>query len=524
MRRGALRLRARQDGIRRSAVLHPILDRRQRVELIRPDAAAAMLHPRHQEQPRGGLGLRHAMQGRRQFVIKLHRARRRDRRVAGAVIQDHLAVLLDERHQAHRVLRLARAKRLVQRRHQRIAHRAGPGIDIQVHHLLFRTHPHPVTQRLPSEGPPERGVARVVAPGRLGLPQVRRGRASAPGAGAARPGQVGDRPAGIQRMPMPVMQRRRVRLQHRALFRRQAVGPGPTMADQVNGLHRAARRVLHQPVRRAVNRVAPRGDNPVNHPQRVGRQIPGRRRQRRLLHGEPQQGGMVIHRRIARDDAVEIAGIALRLHHRHAPAGRAAVEIRMPRRSAVIRPDKMLAGHRHIVRRAVQEIDHLRLVALAVRPAQPARVGAVPGMPRVLHDHGIAFAQRRRPIDGIGRRGQRPGIAADSQEQEALPPVLWQLQGEMRRTRRRVVARGVHRALHRAMRRRLAGCRRGRRLGHVDAPHMQRIQCFRRTVRRRPRGGGGRQQAAHQHGDLHVCSPPAFSWMALCKSHLQPAA
>jgi len=196
------------------------------------------------------------------------------------------------------------------------------------------------------------------------------------------------------------------------------------MADQVLGAHRAGVGILHQPVRRTVDRVAARGDFLVDVDQQRLRQIRRGRGQRRLLHHEAQHPRVVVHVGIAGDDAVVVGGIALGLHHRHPPAGRAPVEIRVLHRLRVIRPRECLAGHGDVVFRAIKEVGDLDRVTLAVRAKHPVRVRAVAGMPGVGDDADIALAQSQGLVGRVDRRHQTPGIAADTHGEKPLPPCI----------------------------------------------------------------------------------------------------
>ena len=127
----------------------PSLDRAQRVELVGTDAAAAMLHAGHQEQPHARLRLLPAMQRPGERLVEHDRARRRNRRVTGAMIDDHLAPLLDERQQFRGILGLARAHRVVDHRHQLVAGDVAARIDIERRQLRLRPKPQPVNTARP---------------------------------------------------------------------------------------------------------------------------------------------------------------------------------------------------------------------------------------------------------------------------------------------------------------------------------------------------------------------------------------
>lgn len=126
--------RVRSYRVRRLAAFYPCLDRAQRIELVRSDAAVAMLHARDQEQSHARFGLLPTVQGRRQRLIEHDRARRGDRRVTGAMIDDHLAPLLDERQQLSRIFGLAWAHGVIDQCHQAISRNIGVRIDVERGH------------------------------------------------------------------------------------------------------------------------------------------------------------------------------------------------------------------------------------------------------------------------------------------------------------------------------------------------------------------------------------------------------
>src|SRR4029434_10017849 len=64
-----------------------------------------------------------------------------------------------------------------------------------------------------------------------------------------------------------------------------------------------------------------------------------------------------IDRGCARDDAVVVVWIALRLSQSLAAAGGAASKVRLARRRAVERLDDLFAFHGHLVNRSVAEVD-----------------------------------------------------------------------------------------------------------------------------------------------------------------------
>ena len=84
------------------------------------------------------------------------------------------------------------------------------------------------------------------------------------------------------------------------------------------------------------------------------------RRRRAIDVGvQPYARGVEPHlvpRWIARDDAVEIVGIALRFDQRLASAGRARAEIRAHGAPIVVRGDDRLCGDGHLVDRSIAEV------------------------------------------------------------------------------------------------------------------------------------------------------------------------
>src|SRR5580765_8850109 len=61
----------------------------------------------------------------------------------------------------------------------------------------------------------------------------------------------------------------------------------------------------------------------------------------------------------AGDDAVVVVRVSLGLHERHASAGRTAFEVGVLRSAIVEGLDDLPGLERHLVRRAVAEVDHL---------------------------------------------------------------------------------------------------------------------------------------------------------------------
>src|SRR6185436_527247 len=87
----------RNDPIRRLPLLHPLLERRDRVERVRPLAAAAVPHAgRHEQTIRADHDALAAEPFEHSRVV-LRAARRRDLRIAPAVVLNHAAATIDER-------------------------------------------------------------------------------------------------------------------------------------------------------------------------------------------------------------------------------------------------------------------------------------------------------------------------------------------------------------------------------------------------------------------------------------------
>jgi hypothetical protein len=168
------------------------------------------------------------------------------------------------------------------------------------------------------------------------------------------------------------------------------------------------------------------------------------------------------------------------------------------------------------VRRAEQEVRHLGLIDAAVRIAHPVRRRAVADMTGVRDRDGIALLQRLRAIHAIGRRLERAGVTADPHEQEALMPLIGQLQREAREALRRPVTARHHRAEHGAVGRRLRRGRHRLRFRDRQVRDLQGIQGNRRTGRRRLRRRARSQQAhAHTHRNEsapHDLTPWQLPW------------
>src|SRR5262249_49377617 len=87
----------RDDLIRRLALLHPLFERRDLVEVVRAFAAAAVRHPRRHEQTVVAADLARASRGLHDLVVVHRRVERRDLRVGPAVIHQQLAAARGER-------------------------------------------------------------------------------------------------------------------------------------------------------------------------------------------------------------------------------------------------------------------------------------------------------------------------------------------------------------------------------------------------------------------------------------------
>jgi len=113
----------------------------------------------------------------------------------------------------------------------------------------------------------------------------------------------------------------------------------------------------------------------------------------------------------ARDDAVVVAGIALCGHHAHAAARRAALVIGVVERLRVVDVDEPLRLHRHVVQRAVREVDDL--LGMTEREHAGGAVGR--RVTRVGTGRRIAAAQRHLHVaPALDRAG--PTAVADREE------------------------------------------------------------------------------------------------------------
>lgn len=106
------------------------------------------------------------------------------------------------------------------------------------------------------------------------------------------------------------------------------------------------------------------------------------------ISNESHRDSVPVERRGPGDDAVEIAGIQLRLHHRLTAAPRAAEEIGISRAPSVVRPNETLGGLRGRVHRPVAEVELSLQVVVG-----PARVDPASPVPGVGADGGVASGE-----------------------------------------------------------------------------------------------------------------------------------
>src|SRR6185437_8367804 len=337
-RPGAERARAFREGgagrdhvIGRLALFDPVHHRGQEIEIVERRPAPAMPHAGHGKKPaRLRAHLVHAARGRGHALVIIERVERREPRIAPAVVIENLAAMTEEAGE------IGPARRVGQALHPVAVDAVGDLVDIDglIERLIYRA----VSAAGEDAGDEalerdagvigERGIgrraARIPRPGERGLERVDLLRAE----------------AGII-LGALALQRRRVEM---AL---------PGVEDHA--------------VRDAVGGVAGFDDG-VDHELLLARRKRLRRLRlaRRILRRDLGEGmiepreaeiGMArVHRVIARHDAVEIAGIALRRQHALAPAGGAAGEIGMRRGLAVVARDDGLGDARDLAHRSVGEI------------------------------------------------------------------------------------------------------------------------------------------------------------------------
>ncbi len=156
----------------------------------------------------------------------------------------------------------------------------------------------------------------------------------------------------------------------------------------------------------------------------------------------------------ARDDAVVVAGIALRGHDALPAARRAALVVRVVERLGVEHVDEPLRLHGHVVQRAIREVDDL----LGVPEREHAARAVGRRMPRVRRGRRIAAPQRGLHVAvALDRAG--PAAVADGEEL-AVPVLRRQPQLDVDVRVRRRLQHERHAAMLRNRLRRRAGLRR----------------------------------------------------------------
>jgi hypothetical protein len=206
----------------------------------------------------------------------------------------------------------------------------------------------------------------------------------------------------------------------------------------------------------------------------------------------------------AGDDTVVVVGVALRRHETLAAARRAAVEIRVLRRSPVVCFDDGLRFERHLVNRTIAVVDD----ALAVEQPRGIRRDVA----RVRRRRGVAVTHglgHRRIADDAGEAaaadGLEPAIPSGAFGQPHLEVDRWR-NGTRDAAERRDVERLLHTGRPELTRRHA--------LGYGDLGIGQRdlreIRARGRRVGRRAdakRNGRGKRRQCEQRA-LHVLDPP----------------
>ena len=178
----------------------------------------------------------------------------------------------------------------------------------------------------------------------------------------------------------------------------------------------------------------------------------------RELHAAIRAGRVHVDvpvRERTRDDAVVVAGVALRGHHALPAARRAALVIGVVERLRVEDVDHLLRLHGHVVQRAIREVDDL----LGVPEREHAGLAVGGRVARVRAGRGVAAAQR---FLHVAVALDRAGPAAVAHREELAVPVLRrqpQLHVDVR-VRRRLQHHREATVLRDRLRRRRAGLRR----------------------------------------------------------------
>src|ERR1700675_437377 len=101
------------NGVRRYSLLHPFLQRAQRVKSVRPRSAKAMLHAGHHEEARMLLDFFIASVIFREVFVKPDAAVRRNNQIVVTVVNQQLSSLREEGPVFGRIIRYVRGKTIV---------------------------------------------------------------------------------------------------------------------------------------------------------------------------------------------------------------------------------------------------------------------------------------------------------------------------------------------------------------------------------------------------------------------------
>ena len=162
------------------------------------------------------------------------------------------------------------------------------------------------------------------------------------------------------------------------LSRRQAIRRVAFRAQQRRGVESAIARIVDQAIHQSVLAVAFRQNRGRNQRQLVSRNKMIGARKNRLVDPDAIERPVDRKRRIARDNAVEVAGKALRFHQRLAAAIGAGIEIGFRLGLAVVGQDDLLRKLGGEMHRAPPEILHL--LRMAKGPAGIAGFRAMTGV------------------------------------------------------------------------------------------------------------------------------------------------
>ena len=271
-------------------------------------------------------------------------------------------------------------------------------------------------------------------------------------------------------------------------------------ARQLGGIELAAARIVQQPILDAVQLVA-RGEDLLLEQRAVGVGDDGRREARGvgvdllLVLDEPGADARPVVRGRPGDDAVEIVGVTLRLHHALAASARAADEVRALGVLAIELLDDRLRGLRGQVHGAMAEVE----LALGIVQG-PAGVGAAALVTGVGACGGVAALERGAAVHhrGLCEVLHAADEAAAAAHHEAAVPIVGEQQLEVDLLLDGAGDLAVRRLSaglrHPRLARRLAGARfHSLSRGHLDVA---------RTVRRVARTVvGARRRRNGEHGD-----------------------